>query len=75
LSERREKRRVKKVSYPPWSDADKSWYCLVNQGWAPGSWSRGEWFPKKVCNLYPSKIDPHAAWMTMPEWLYNKIFK
>ena len=61
------------VSFPPWSDADKSWYLLVDKH--VGGWSRGEWFPKSICKL-DQKKDGVSAVLSLPIWLAkNKNLK
>jgi hypothetical protein len=56
------------VSLPPWSESEKSYYLLTEKGSASGSWSRGFWFPKKVCSLCWG-----AGELTLPRWLFNKL--
>lgn len=56
------------VSLPPWSESKKSYYLLIEKGESAGSWSRGVWFPKKVCVLSWG-----AGTLTLPRWLFDKL--
>lgn len=76
-TEKKSKSKTKKVrvSYPPWSDAEKSWFLLTESNKDETAWSEGKWFPKKVCKLKQSKNNPNVGILRMPEWLYNEKYK
>jgi hypothetical protein len=58
------------VNVPPWSESEKSWHLLTKKGITLGSWTRGLWFPKSVCNL-----NRERGVLRLPLWLYNKKFE
>jgi hypothetical protein len=62
------------VSFPAWSESDKSWYFLVLSDKTEIGWSEGVWFPKKVCTLEKSEKEGTSI-VTVPEWFWEKNIK
>jgi len=53
----------------PWSETNTAWHLLTAKGIGLGSWHGAKWFPKSL-----SSFDSEAGTVTIPKWLYDRLF-